>query len=164
MYIGQRFDRSKAAISPDRCSFRITDIGKRTYRTALEAVFYVERKQNGTTHQRGGGPLLRPPSLLDLIGFIESTDKGAGYNETLAYAPTPAAMREHPEMFTTPRILGALGILLILHGIARWFWRQAGGEALQSIERQNNEAGDASDRARSDFDVSRPASAEGLRR
>ena len=56
-------------------------------------------------------------------------------------------------MTSTPRILGAFGILLILVLIGGWFWKQAGDEARLSIERQNNEAGDASDRARSDFDV-----------
>ena len=56
-------------------------------------------------------------------------------------------------MLTTPRILGALGILLVLVLIAGWFWKQAGDDVRQSVERQNNEAGDQSDRARSDYDA-----------
>jgi len=56
-------------------------------------------------------------------------------------------------MLSTPRILGALGILIILVLIAGWFWKQAGDDVRQSIERQNNEAGDASDNDRSRFDL-----------
>jgi hypothetical protein len=54
-------------------------------------------------------------------------------------------------MTSTPRILGALGILLILMFVGGWFWKQAGDEVRLSIERQNNEATEASDRARRDF-------------
>jgi hypothetical protein len=54
---------------------------------------------------------------------------------------------------TTPRIVGAVAILLILSFAVSWFWKTAGDSALQGIERQNNEAGDHSDRARSDFDA-----------
>lgn len=56
-------------------------------------------------------------------------------------------------MFSTPRIIGALGILLTLVAIGGWFWKQAGDEARNKIERQNNEAGNASDDDRSRFDL-----------
>lgn len=56
-------------------------------------------------------------------------------------------------MLSTPRILAALGIILILVFIGGWFWNLAGDDIRQSIEGQNNEAGNASDDGRSDFDA-----------
>ncbi len=56
-------------------------------------------------------------------------------------------------MFFSTRIFGALGILIILVAIGGWFWKQAGDEARNAIERQNNEAGNASENDRSRFDL-----------
>ncbi|HEV7434614.1 MAG TPA: hypothetical protein VGO22_07060, partial [Pseudorhizobium sp.] len=56
-------------------------------------------------------------------------------------------------MFSSPRIIGALAILVILTLVVGWIWDKAGDDALNKIERQNNEAGDQSDRARDRYDL-----------
>lgn len=56
-------------------------------------------------------------------------------------------------MFSSPRIIGALAVLLTLVLVVAWIWDKAGDDALNKIERQNNEAGNASDDDRSRFDL-----------
>ncbi|CAD7023097.1 hypothetical protein REJC140_00092 [Pseudorhizobium endolithicum] len=56
-------------------------------------------------------------------------------------------------MLKSPRIIGALAILIILALVVGWIWDKASDDALNQIERQNNEAGDASDDDRSRFDL-----------
>ncbi len=56
-------------------------------------------------------------------------------------------------MFTTPRVIAALVILLAIVSALVWIYRQGGNDVRTAIERQNNEAGDQSDRARSDYDA-----------
>ncbi|MCJ8520488.1 hypothetical protein ABID21_003645 [Pseudorhizobium tarimense] len=52
-------------------------------------------------------------------------------------------------MFSSAHIIGALAILITLS----WIWDKASDDALNKIERQNNEAGDASDNDRFRFDL-----------
>jgi hypothetical protein len=56
-------------------------------------------------------------------------------------------------MFSSLRILGFAAILITLALVAGWIWNKAGDDALNNIERQNNEAGNASDNDRSRFDL-----------
>lgn len=56
-------------------------------------------------------------------------------------------------MLSSPRILGALAIIITLALVVGWIWNTAGDEVLNKIERQNNEAGNASDNDRSRFDL-----------
>ncbi|MFN7023705.1 MAG: hypothetical protein ACK4QP_04155 [Pseudorhizobium sp.] len=56
-------------------------------------------------------------------------------------------------MLSSPRIVGALAILIISALLVGWLWDKAGDDALNKIERQNNEAGNASDNDRTRFDL-----------
>lgn len=56
-------------------------------------------------------------------------------------------------MFGSPRILSFAAILITLALFVGWIWNKAGDDVLSTIERQNNEAGDASDNDRSRFDL-----------
>lgn len=56
-------------------------------------------------------------------------------------------------MFSSPRIIGAAAILIISALFVGLLWDRAGDEALNKIERQNNEAGNASDNDQSRFDL-----------
>lgn len=55
-------------------------------------------------------------------------------------------------MFTTPRLMIGAGMLLMLTLAVGWLWKTAGDSTLQSIERQDNAAGNSSDSARARFD------------
>lgn len=54
-------------------------------------------------------------------------------------------------MAATPKIVAAVVALLLIASAFAWVYRQGGGNARSSIERQNNEAGNQSDDARSRF-------------
>lgn len=56
-------------------------------------------------------------------------------------------------MLSSPRIVGALAILIISALFVGWLWDKAGDDALNKIERQNNEAGNVADNDRSRFDL-----------
>ena len=56
-------------------------------------------------------------------------------------------------MLSTPRIIGLLAIIAVLGAAVVWIYREGGEDVRNSIERQNNEAGDISDRARTEFDM-----------
>jgi hypothetical protein len=55
-------------------------------------------------------------------------------------------------MSSTLRIIIVFAIVTAIIGAATWLYTAGGSGTLNSIERQNNEAGNASDRARSSFD------------
>jgi hypothetical protein len=55
-------------------------------------------------------------------------------------------------MSSSIRIVGVFLIATLIIGAATWLYNAGGAGTLNSIERQNNEAGNASDRARSSFD------------
>lgn len=56
-------------------------------------------------------------------------------------------------MLTSPRIVGAVAIVITLVLVVGWIWNKAGDDALNQVERQNNAAGNASDDHRSRFDA-----------
>jgi hypothetical protein len=56
-------------------------------------------------------------------------------------------------MLSTARIVCAAIALVIVAALGIWIFRQGGEHVKISIERQNNEAGDRSDRARGDYDL-----------
>ncbi|MBP2462068.1 MULTISPECIES: hypothetical protein [unclassified Rhizobium] len=56
-------------------------------------------------------------------------------------------------MSSTLRIIVIFAIVTAIIGAATWFYNAGGAGALNTIERQNNEAGEQSDRARSAYDV-----------
>ena len=56
-------------------------------------------------------------------------------------------------MSSTLRIIVIFAIVTTIIGAATWLYNAGGAGTLNSIERQNNEAGNASDRARSAYDV-----------
>lgn len=55
-------------------------------------------------------------------------------------------------MFSTPRLIIFAAALLLFDLAVGWLWKTAGDSTLQSIERQDNAAGNNSDNARSRFD------------
>ncbi|WP_430246080.1 hypothetical protein [Neorhizobium sp. DAR64861/K0K2] len=55
-------------------------------------------------------------------------------------------------MSSTLRIIIIFAIVTAIIGAATWLYKAGGADTLNSIERQNSEAGTASDRARSRFD------------
>lgn len=55
-------------------------------------------------------------------------------------------------MSSTVRIIAIFAIVTAIIGAATWLYNAGGAGERNSIERQNNEAGNASDRARSSFD------------
>ncbi|MCF6370689.1 hypothetical protein [Rhizobium halophilum] len=60
-------------------------------------------------------------------------------------------------MFSSPRTIGALAILLILALFVGWIWDKAGDDALNKIERQNDEAAQRADEGAPDYDACRDA-------
>jgi hypothetical protein len=60
-------------------------------------------------------------------------------------------------MFSSPRIIGFAAILITLALLAGWIWNKAGDDALNKIERQNNEAAQRADEGALDYDACRDA-------
>ncbi|WP_139812533.1 hypothetical protein [Ensifer aridi] len=56
-------------------------------------------------------------------------------------------------MLSSPRIIAAAAVLVIVAGVLVWIYRQGGDDVRTSIERQNNEAGRTADDVRSRYDL-----------
>ncbi|WP_430241902.1 hypothetical protein [Neorhizobium sp. DAR64861/K0K2] len=56
-------------------------------------------------------------------------------------------------MSSTLRIIIVFAIVTAIIGAATWLYNAGGAGTLNTIERQNNEAGEHSDRARSAYDL-----------